>query len=214
MLAIQQISTNNYNKPSKVQFKGWEDTIKDGKETVREVKDTLDGIMADTEVPDRLKTPVKWGRVIANAAMEGLAVGGSVLLLANLLKKPTVINTVGKLKPMAGKIKNGAISAGSFIKDLLVKGFNKASATSWGKKLLTKATEFLGTDKGAALLKYAKNIGNKISSIAQKVLKPFKNLTFDKVTNGLAATLGLGCGATGAYEASMNEENIPNEFEE
>jgi len=215
MLAIQPVSTNNYNKPAKVNFKGWEDDISQGRQTIEDGQRALNEILNDQQVPDKLKKPVKFFKVLTNAALEGLAVFGSVMILGDFLKKgkgnKVVQQAVGKAKPVVDK----ALSFAEKLGELFKKGVEKAKETSIGKRIEAKLNEFFSTKKGKRILDHARKFKRQLSKVLEKVLAPIKNMNGDKATKGVATVLGIGSGATGAYEATMTpEERDPEMFDE
>lgn len=206
MLAIQPVSTNNYNRPAKVNFKGWEEDISQGRQTIEDGQRALNEILNDQQVPDKLKKPVKFFKVLTNAALEGLAVFGSVMILGDFLKKgkgsKVVLSAVEKAKPLGKQLVKAADELGK----LSSKGIEKVKGTSIGKNIVSKLSKFFGTMKGKRILVHARKFKRQIAKILQKVLAPIKNLNGDKATKGVAAVLGIGSGATGAFEATMTPE--------
>ena len=208
MLTIQPVSANSYNRPAKVNFKGWEDDIDQGRQAIEDGQRALDGILGDDKVPQKLKKPVKFFKVLTNAALEGLAVFGSVMILADFFKKgkgsKVAGNFVEKMKPLAEKVAKGTKGVYEYVKA----GAKKLAETNLGKKLVEKFNTFAATPKGKKVIEFAKKVFEKLCEVLDKAAKPFKNMDGDKVTKTTAATLGIGSGLTGAYEESMKNENI------
>ena len=215
MLTIQPVSTNSYNRPVRVNFKGWEDDISQGRQTIEDGQRALNEILNDTQVPDKLKKPVKFFKVLTNAALEGLAVFGSVMILGDFLKKGKGNKVVQQAAEKAKPIYNKTVEYAKNLGKLLQKGTEQAKNTSLGKKVMAKLGEFFGTMKGKRILVYARKCKRQLNKILEKVLSPIKNLNGDKATKSIATVLGIGSGATGAYEATMTpEERSPEMFDE
>ena len=206
MLAIQPVSANNYNKQSKVNFKGsWEDEIAESRQTTQEVQRAIDKILSDEQVPGKLKKPLNFFKVLTNAALEGLAVFGSVMILGDFLKKgkgnKVVLKATEKAKPIAKKAAEYAKDLGKIIE----KGAEKAKNTTWGQKVVSKLGKLLGTMKAKRMLVRARKLGRALT-------KPFKDMNLDKAIKRIAVFLGFGSGATGAYESTMTpaeRNNLP-----
>ena len=219
MLAIQPVSASNYNRSSKVQFKGWEDEIAQGRQTIEDGQRAIDKILSDEQIPGKLKKPLNFFKVLTNAALEGLAVFGSVMILGDFLKKgkgnKVVLKATEKAKPIAKKAAEYAKDLGK----LLQKGTERVKNTSWGQKVVSKIGKMLGTMKAKRMLvrvrQFSRAVLKPFNKILNKVLKPFnKNIDADKTIKGVATALGFGSGVTGAYEATMTPEernNLPEE---
>ena len=201
MLAIQPVSVNrNYQSSS---FKGsWDKQDVDNEIGFIEGQvSEMNELINDQYVPNSVKKPFKFFRVIANAAIDGLAVFGSAIMLGNFLKKSYGrISSTGfisnKVKPLAKDV----------IKELKLgvkDGLNALKETE-------RYERFVKTDYGAKSVDKLVKLKNYISNL---------KINTKKIGNGVAATLGVGAGITGAYEATMekpvqNNENYDVEYEE
>ena len=211
MLAIQPISVSNSSTAKTVRpsFKGWDKESADAeKDFFEQQRQELDNLINDDNIPDKIKKPFKFFRVIANGAIEGLAVFGSVMMLAGLLKQ-TKSSKVAEgladtIKPMGKKVAQGAKSITKVVSDLI----QKAAKTKQGEQVINTYKKYAGTMKAKRKLVVLRKYYRSAKAVLNKILKPVKNITADKITKGTAAGLGIGSGLTGAYEASMKNQDL------
>ena len=214
MLGISPVSYNKYSKAPSFGYnkQDVDNDINFYKEQVNELEQFLN----EDHIPDKMKKPFKFFRIIANGAIDGLAVFGSTLMLASFIKKSSakissnkyVKNTVEMAKPLAEKIPTaitfvGEKFTGLFDKFLKSSIYKRFADTKIGKRIIAD-TSFL----------YIK--GKDMKSAAEisinKATEPIRNINKDKAINGTAAVLGIGSGITGAYETTMRDD-IKNEEE-
>ena len=219
MLAIQPISVSNSKSisSSRPVFKGgWDKkSLEDERSFIENQREELDNLINDTHIPEPIKKPFKFFRILANGAIDGIAVFGSVMMLASFLKKGSNSKIVNKVadtvKPMGAKAASGAQkladAASAFIK--------KAAASKYGQKVVDTFKKLASTDKGKKILYKGKRILvrgrkllRKLAAILNKVLSPMKKVTKDGATKGIATGLGIGSGLSGAYEASMENQDL------
>ena len=212
MLAIQPISISNSRSASSSRpaFKGgWDkDSLDNERSFYERQREELDTLINDDHIPEKIKKPFKFFRVLANGAIDGLAVFGSVMMLAGFLKKGSNSQIVNKMteaiKPMGGKVAAGA----GKITELASKLAEKVSNTTVGKKVLGLFKKFASTYKGKKVLVIVRKLLRKASAIFKKILAPVKKMTKDGATKGIATGLGIGSGISGAYEASMEGQDL------
>lgn len=209
MLIVQPYSMANRSLKAPSFKSEWnEDTIKEKKAEMKEQSQALDKVLADEYVPEKIKKPFKFFKMLYSAALDGISVFGAVLLLKKPVKagldSKIVTGVLGKTKVL----KDGA----GFVGGKLAKGFellgNALKSTKLGGKVVDSFDKFAQTKVGAGMVKVFDGVGGMFKTAAEKVTKPVKNMTFDKVTNSTAAVLGVGSGAAGAYEAHMEEHPI------
>lgn len=211
MLAIQPISVSNVSvSKTRPTFKGnWDkDSLDNERSFYERQRDELDNLINDDHIPEKIKKPFKFFRVLANGAIDGIAVFGSVMMLAGFLKKGSnskIVNSITEaIKPMGGKVTNAAAGVMEYATNLL----KKVSQTKLGKKAVNLVNKFAKSYKGKRVLVRLRKVLRYVASKLNQVLKPIKNLTGDKITKGAAAGLGIGSGLSGAYEASMEGQDM------
>ena len=192
MLTIQPNFTNyrsntafGYNKQS----------VEENKNFYQESVEQLDEFLSNDYVPDSVKKPFKFFRVIGNAAFQGLAVFGSALGLASFMKK-------GKAKVDSF---NFVKNAKSHVSDLKIG--EKAGKLVENIKQSERYQEFKKTTFGAKAIEYAKQA----NELLGKVIAPIKRMTYDKSTKAVATVLGTGSGLAGGYQEYINEHPVVEE---
>ncbi|MBP3820898.1 hypothetical protein J6G99_04555 [bacterium] len=200
MLAIQPVSvSSNYKNPAFKQ--SWtkqdvEDEIGFIRGQVNEINEFID----DNVVPEKIKKPFKFFRVIANAAIDGLAVFGSAIMLSAFVKKS--YGRIVSSKVVTNKINPMMKKGSQAINENLDKAIDKLTKTDLYKKIIkTKIGKEIIGDTAVLTVK-AENATKKI------------NIDGNKITQYGAGVLGVGAGITGAYEATIEPEEQYSEYEE
>ena len=200
MLAIQPVSvSSNYKNPAFKQ--SWtkqdvEDEIGFIRGQVNEINEFID----DNVVPEKIKKPFKFFRVIANAAIDGLAVFGSAIMLSAFVKKS--YGRIVSSKVVTNKINPMMKKGSQAINENLDKAIDKLTKTDLYKKIIkTKIGKEIIGDTTVLTVK-AENATKKI------------NIDGNKITQYGAGVLGVGAGITGAYEATIEPEEQYSEYEE
>ena len=212
MLTIQPVSVNQVysRKPA---FKGYDnDAIKDDKKFMEDQVRELDEIINDSYVPEGIKKPFKFFRVLGTAALEGIAVFGSVVMLAGQAKKIGARINKSKVtqkvaKPLGSKILSGL----QYIASKIGAGVKFLKGTKLGQKAVKQYRKFAQTKVGKAIIGFTKAAYRKSADFIKNMLK---KLDGDKVTKGTAATLGVGSGISGAYEEAVKNDEAKTSEEE
>jgi len=189
MLTIQPNFTNYRSKPS---FGLNRESLEENKNFYQESVEQLDEFLSNDYVPDSVKKPFKFFRVVGNAAFQGLAVFGSALGIAGFMKK-------GKAK----------IDGYNFVKNAKSRVAGLKIGEKFGKmaeniKKSERYQEFKKTPFGAVTVEYAK----KANDLITKAVAPLKNMTYDKSTKTVATVLGTGSGLAGGYEEYISENPV------
>ena len=189
MLTIQP---NFTNYRTKVSFGMDMDEVEENKNFYRDSVEQIDEFLSSDYVPEGVKKPFKFFRVIGNAAFQGLAVFGSMLGIANFFKK-------GKAK----------VDSYKFVQNAKTRVDN----LNLGKKLdnliaSVKKTKYYQDFR-------ANSVGSKIikgvKTAKEYASKPFQNVNYDKATKATAAVLGTGSGLAGGYEEYIKENPVLSE---
>lgn len=203
MLGIAPISLNNPVKVSP-SFKGHtKDSIQDDIDFYKEQVEEIDQFLQEDYVPEKVKKPLKFFRMIANGAIDGLAVFGSTMMLSGFVRKSgarissnTQVKKVQKfIQPALDLIPKGYTN----LKGALLKGLDRLVKTDAYQK-------FLSTKIGKRIMTNVAILAVKSEDLATKLTKPIKEINADKVTKGTAAFLGIGSGVTGAYETTLDDK--------
>lgn len=185
MLTIQPNITNY--RVSRPAFGMSQDEVEREKEFYQESVEQLDEFINNDVVPDKIKKPFKFFRVLGNAAFTGLAVFGSFLGITSAAKK-------GKAHVQEYKF------------------VQKASAKV--KKIFnSKYTQKFFTENriGKKIAEYAK----KVKEFFANIFAPLKGkINEEKITKGTATVLGTGSGAAAGYEEMMKQNPIKFEQED
>lgn len=189
MLTIQPNFTSYRAKPA---FGMSIDEVEENKSFYRDSVEQIDEFLDNDYVPDSVKKPFKFFRVIGNAAFQGLAVFGSALGIASFLKK-------GKAKVDGFKFVQGAktkvhnLNIGSKFDNLV----SAIKNTKYYK-------DFRNNSVGSKIIE-----GVKVAT--EYISKPFKKLTYDNTTKTTATVLGAGSGLAGGYEEYVKENPVLEE---
>lgn len=225
MLTIQPTGITNNNFSKHPVFKG-EDNILDEQTYNKKKfyyanqKNECDKILNDQYVPDGMKKGVKICKVASEGILEGWAVTWAATEGAKFAKSSVLkaINskfaksTAKAMKPLKTGIQHSARNIGkSFTKG--IENFKKSNFVTKVADKIDKAEKSLNKSAPGRLVvkfisgigKCFKALGNVISTVTHKLVQPFKKLTYDKAAKATAATLGVGSGAAGAYNAAREE---------
>lgn len=197
MLTIQPNFTRNYSvRPA---F-GWsESTIEEEKQFYQDRVDEIDGLLENNFVPESIKKPFKFFRVLGNAAFQGLAVFGSTLAVAEFLKK-------GKAKLSSYKFVQKSVDKFKNLK--LGEKFNNVYLAAKNTNLGKKVSEYIDKfDKSELGLKVA-DLKTKSKDTIKKVVTPLKKVNYKNAT---AVVLGTGSGLAGGYEEFIKENPVTEE---
>lgn len=214
MLTIRPVSLNNLKSPS------FRSEIYDNKESYenerRYFEDTrkdLDEIINDDYIPEGMKKPFKFARIVTNGVVDGLAVGWAAMAGASSFKKAAnskFAKNVGKTIKDLGKAAKPIAEDAAKIKDSFgrksARAFINFKNSKFGQKIADLYNKFVQTKFGKATVEFTKAAAKKVIEIAKKVVSTIKSFTYDKVSKTTAATLGTGSGIAGAY-ATAREEN-------
>ena len=105
---------------------------------------------------------------------------------------------------MGKKVAQGAKGLAKIVSELI----QKAGNTKQGEKVVNAYKKYAGTMSAKRKLVVLRKYYRAANAVLNKILKPVKNITADKITKGTAAGLGIGSGLTGAYEASMKNQDL------
>lgn len=207
MLGITPLLLNNRTKvaPS---FKGQtDDSVKENIDFYKEQVAELDQFLSEDYVSDKVKKPLKFFRVIANGAIDGLAVFGSTMMLAGFVKKSGARISSNKYVKQVQGFMQPAI-------DLIPKGYTKlkgALLNGLGRVVQSNPYQkFISTKLGKRIMTNVGVLAIEAGDLAAKLVKPFKEIKTDKLIKGVAAFLGVGSGVTGAYETTLDKK-IPEQ---
>ena len=213
MLAIQPVSLNSTSK--NVAFKN----IYDSKESYERERGyfvqqgrELDGIINDNNIPDSMKAPFKWARILTNGVVDGLAVGWAVMTGAKSCQKAVNSKTAKSVLSASKPIGEGFIKAMKNFGELIGKGFKKLTDNKFGNKVSNLYDKIANSKYGNATIDFMKKSTQVVVDFVNTVVKAVKSITFDKASKTTAGILGGGSGVAGAY-ATAREEN-PVEIEE
>lgn len=194
MLGISPIS---YNSKSHAPSFGYSKADVDNDiNFYKEQVDELDKFLNENIIPEKMKKPFKFFRVIANGAIDGLAVFGSTLMLASFIKKSGT-----------------RINSNKYVKDAM------ETAKPYLEKIPAAFT-YIGkqVSNGLSALTEHDLISAKTEEKIRKTVKPLTDVHVDsdKAVKSTATVLGIGSGITGAYETTMRDDidaEIEDDFE-
>jgi len=218
MLTVQPYSTTS-SIAKRPAFKGeWDkSSIDQERDFIERQKEALDSVLNDDYVPEKMKKPFKFFKVLYNGALDGLAVFGAVFFMKDFIKKgansKVAQKAVSTAKPAIDASAKGLKYVGGKIYDYSSKAYKFLRNTSAGQKAADLYNKFANTKTGKFVIKYTKIALSKAETLLAKALKPFKGASVDKATNGVATVLGVGSGVSGAYETAMKESPVKIEEE-
>lgn len=218
MLTVQPYSTSS-SIAKRPAFKGeWDKaTIDQERDFIERQKEALDSVLNDDYVPDKMKKPFKFFKVLYNAALDGLAVFGAVFFMKDFIKKgansKVAQKAVSTAKPAIDASAKGLKYVGGKLYDYCAKAYKFLRNTSLGQKSAELYNKFANTEAGKVVIKYTKVAASKAKTLLDKAISPIKGASVDKATNGLATVLGIGSGISGAYETAMKESPVKIEEE-
>lgn len=213
MLTVQPYSTS-VNVPKRPAFKGdWDkSSIDEERSFIERQAQALDTIINDDYVPDKMKKPFKFFKVLYNAALDGLAVFGAVFFMKDFIKKGLNSKVAQKIvkavKPAINVSSKGLKYAGEKAAEGISAGYKFVRNTSLGMKIADLYNKFAITNAGKVVIDYANKGGAVAKKVALSVGESAKKINLDKTTNGIATVLGIGSGLSGAYETAMKESPV------
>ncbi len=208
MLTIQPNFTN-YRPITRPAFKGIDaDRIEEEKYFYQEQVEKIDEFLDNDYVPEKIKGPFKFFRVLGNAALQGLAVFGSVLGISKAAKNGCAkVESYKFVQNAKARINN--LKLGDKISAL----YTNIKANKNVRKLTNPVEEFFAQN---AIGKKIAEFGQNTKEFLAKIIKPLKEkLTEENITKGTASVLGTGTGAAAGYEEFMKENPInPQDLDE
>lgn len=221
MLTIQPNFTNYSSKPV---FKGDafaldEQGYKKEKDYYKKKSEEFDRIMNDDYLPKTAKKGAKIFKIVSEGILKGMAVAWGASVSASMLKKLKTdklskwFNKVAQ--PAAEKLK----SVGQLLGEKVSQGYKAFTKTDFAKNIENKFTNLVErlnkNEIGQYVLKGAKYLkkgivwgANVIRKGIKAIVKPFKDLTYDKAAKTVSTTLGVGSGLAGAYEAARQDSAV------
>lgn len=185
----------------------------------------FDEILQDQYVPEGMKKGVKVFKIVSEGILEGWAVAWAASKGAKFAKSGInkIFNskTLETFAKITKPLRKGIADTGENVKTHIVKLGTKIKNSEFVTNLSEKAANITEKMQNNSVGKFTLKIGsgikkcfqalkNTITTVAQKVADSFKKITFEKATKGSAATLGVGAGLAGAYNAAR-EDFIKNE---
>jgi len=214
MLTIQPNFTQRASQ--RLAFKGENDFITDEKYNEKKAYyqnqvQEFDTLIKDDYIPDKLKKPLKYGKILAGSLLEGWAVFWAANKGAGFIKNSFIKSANSKLANEIGDIakpaKKGIKDAGKKLADSISKKFGHIKDSKFMTNLAEKIDKLDKTRVGHVLVAGVKAVGHFIAKVAKAVVSPFKKITYDKTAHAASTTLGVGCGVAGAYNELRTDEN-------
>ena len=203
MLTIQPVSANQIYSKRPV-FKGHDDSIEQDRKFLQDQLRDLDQVINDDVIPEKIKKPFKFFRVLGAAALEGVAVFGSVMALVGMAKRTGAkINNseFSKKASEAAKPVGKMFAKGyEFLVSKAKAGFELFKKTKLGQKTAKYYHKFAASKIGKAIIGFTKQAYTKASEFVKNM---FSKVDGDKATKATATTLGVGSGISGAYEEAV-----------
>lgn len=212
MLAIQPISLNSTKNAS---FKGIYDNQESYERERRYFENQgreFDGIINDDNIPEGMKKPFKFARIITNGIIDGLAVGWAVMAGANSCKKAASSKYAKNISSAAKPIAEGFAKTLKNFGEIIAKRFQKIKDNKFAQKVSALYDKVANSKFGKPVIEFTKKSANVVVEFAKTIINAIKGVTYDKASKTAAGVLGGGSGIAGAY-ATAREEN-PVELEE
>lgn len=210
MLTIQPNFTHFASK--KVSFKGEYDNFTDEQYNAKKAyyqnsMNDFDTLLKDDFIPDKLKKPLKYGKIAAGSLLEGWAVFWAANKGTGFIKNSFVKSANSQLAKEIGDItkpaKKGLREACSKLSASIKNGMKNIQKSKFMTSISNMIEKLDKSTVGHALVSVVKGIGKAFKATGNGIynitVKPIKKLNYDKVANATSTTLGVGCGVAGAY---------------
>ena len=185
----------------------------------------FDELIGDQKTPNSFKKVLKGFKVVSEGLLEGWAVAWGASKGAKVIKSAFVKGASSKAaknaQEIVGPAIEGAKKTGGKLLGVIGEWFEKIKASKFIQNIseqFSKLTEKLNNNKYGKYVvqgfeyvgKFFKWIGSAISKGYNKVATALKSAkgeeVYDKATNVVSKTLGVGAGAAGAYNAATNAD--------
>ncbi|MBE7712672.1 MAG: hypothetical protein E7Z87_02900 [Cyanobacteria bacterium SIG26] len=226
MLTVQPNFTTKYvQKP--LAFKG-EGTLELTEENYNQKKDyyqkqiqDLNDVIQDEKAPSALKKFAKVAKVISEGVLEGWAVAWGAKKGGDVIKGSTLkalnSNFVKGAKTYAKPLITHTKKYGAQVFEYIGKLFTKIKDTKFGQKVIENFDKFANTKTGAKIVEGLKIVANGFKAVGKFIAKHFNKVAdkfkgksvetnYDRIAKTTATTLGVGAGATSAYNAMRPED--------
>lgn len=192
MLAVQQVSMNNYSPKLSFQ-RNDKQVFEDDKAFYEQQKREIEGLLSDERLPKKMKKFLNAANIITDGLIAGFTVACATIASATCGK-----NTLSRFK--SNKLIQQSVAGFKPFEEYAGKGFKvlKHQAANLVRRLF-------GEEKGQKIVNVAKKVINLVKNFVNK-LNPFKSEeTFDKATTRTATGLGVGAGAASAYAKTVEK---------
>ena len=207
--SVQPVSFRSFAsqcQPNIPSFKGDPNELTGEQEMWKGISEQVEDLLNDENLPKPVRKFSKFLKVVSSGVLTALGVIWASKKAGTLVRSAVTSQFAkglkDKLRSAYKFVKEPAKKVFNWVKDLVVKNFDKTKDKGFMKKIVDKFNSLKNGNVGNFVSKIGKNLkdfGNWLKGIFTNLKGKF---TFDGVNKAVANTMGVGSGAAAAYETA------------